>query len=173
MRAITRLPLRAISFSFSGEISMLFLCLQLFQTGLHGGNIPAEHFRACILYMLKFCRSRAFSVRSSSNSSVSSASLTANSRLQMIRRKGSSFFPLISAVRSLVFSLICCTRLVQRSSSGLHIPLAKSTGRIFECQVRMQGSDAMGILRGRCGADHHKSVFPLAIQGILHYTDTC
>ena len=33
---------------------MLFLCLQLFQTGLHGGNIPAEHFRACILYMLKF-----------------------------------------------------------------------------------------------------------------------
>ena len=35
---------------------------------------------------------------------------------------------------------------MQRSSSGLHIPLAKSTGRIFECQVRMQGSDAMGIL---------------------------
>lgn len=31
----------------------------------------------------------------------------------------------------------------------------------------------MGILRGWCGADHHKSVFPLAIQGILHYTDTC
>ena len=33
---------------------MLFLRLQLFQTGLHGGNIPAERFRACILYMLKF-----------------------------------------------------------------------------------------------------------------------
>lgn len=90
---------------------MLFLCLQLFQTGLHGGNIPAEHFRACILYMLKFLQKQSI-LRSSSNSSVSSASLTANSRLQMIRRKGSSFFSLISAVRSLVFSLICCTRLV-------------------------------------------------------------
>ncbi len=93
---------------------MLFLCLQLFQTGLHGGNIPAEHFRACILYMymLKFLQKQSIFSAQFLQFLRQLCKSNSNSRLQMIRRKGSSFFSLISAVRSLAFSLICCTRLV-------------------------------------------------------------
>lgn len=91
---------------------MLFLCLQLFQTGLHGGNIPAEHFHACILYMLKFLQKQSIFSAQFLQFLRQLCKSNSNSRLQMIRRKGSSFFSLISAVRSMAFSLICCTRLV-------------------------------------------------------------
>ena len=74
---------------------MLFLCLQLFQTGLHGGNIPAEHFRACILYMLKFLQKQSIFSAQFLQFLRQLCKSNSNSRLQMIRRKGSSFFSLI------------------------------------------------------------------------------
>lgn len=75
-------------------------------------DIPAEHFRACILYMLKFLQKQSIFSAQFLQFLRQLCKSNSNSRLQMIRRKGSSFFSLISAVRSLAFSLICCTRLV-------------------------------------------------------------
>ena len=57
-----------------------------------------------------FCKRRDFSERSSSKSSVSSAIRTASALWRITWYIGNAFFSATSVLRSLLFSLICCTR---------------------------------------------------------------
>ena len=57
-----------------------------------------------------FCKRSAFSERSSSKSSVSSAMRTASALWCFTWYIGNAFFSATSVLRSLLFSLICCTR---------------------------------------------------------------
>ena len=89
---------------FCSRVSSFFRPASMVAISLRNASAPASSAYS------NFCKRSAFSERNSSKSSVNSAMWTASALWRFTWYIGNSFFSATSDLRSLLFSLICCTR---------------------------------------------------------------